>query len=148
MQESFFRNFNREISRSLGSIDDAQLIEIARLVEKTCQARKKVILVGNGGSASIASHVSVDLTKSAGCRSITFNEPDLLTCFANDYGYEKWVEKALDFYAEPGDLAILISSSGKSPNIINGALRARHLGLSVVTLSGFSPDDVHSTPLR
>ena len=92
----------------------------------------------------MASHVAVDLTKVAGVRAINFNEADLLTCFANDYGYEHWVEKALDFYADEGDLVILISSSGKSPNIINGARKAHDLKLRVITLSGFSADN----PLR
>ncbi|HJL72201.1 MAG TPA: SIS domain-containing protein, partial [Candidatus Poseidoniia archaeon] len=104
----------------------------------------KLILVGNGGSAAMASHVAVDLTKAAGIRAINFNEADLLTCFANDYGYEHWVAKALEFYADPGDLAVLISSSGASQNIVNGAEQARTMGLTVISLSGFSPEN----PLR
>ena len=92
----------------------------------------------------MASHVAVDLTKTAGIRAINFNDADLLTCFANDYGYENWVVKALEFYADPGDLAVLISSSGASQNIINGAEKARAMGLAVISLSGFSSDN----PLR
>ena len=72
----------------------------------------KIMIFGNGGSAAIASHVSVDLTKNANIRSVNFNEADLITCFANDYGYESWVEKAIDFYADSSDALILISSSG------------------------------------
>jgi len=60
----------------------------------------KIIIVGNGGSAAIASHCSVDLTKAAGIKAINFNEADLITCFANDYGYEHWVEKAIEHYGE------------------------------------------------
>ena len=56
------------------------------------------MIFGNGGSAAIASHFSVDLTKNAGIRCFNFNESDLITCFSNDYGYEKWVEKAVSFY--------------------------------------------------
>ena len=52
-------------------------------------------IVGNGGSTGMASHGSVDLTKTAQVRSVYCNEADLLACFANDYGYERWVEKAL-----------------------------------------------------
>ena len=74
----------------------------------------------------MASHVTVDFTKAAGIRAVNFNEADLLTCFANDYGYENWVAKALEFYADEGDLAmILISSSGQSPNMLNGAKQAK-----------------------
>ena len=104
----------------------------------------KVIVVGNGGSAAIASHVAVDLTKAARVRAINFNEADLITCFGNDYGYENWMAKALEFYSDAGDVAVIISSSGQSQNVVIGANAARDLGLQVVTLSGFRADN----PLR
>ena len=104
----------------------------------------KVIVVGNGGSAAIASHVAVDLTKAARVRAINFNEADLITCFGNDYGYENWMAKALEFYSDAGDVAVIISSSGQSQNVVIGAKAARDLGLQVVTLSGFRADN----PLR
>jgi len=105
---------------------------------------RKVILAGNGGSAAIASHVSVDLTKNAGVRAISFNESDLITCFANDFGYQDWLAKAIEFYADPGDVAVLISSSGQSQNIVNAAHCARASDLTVLTLSGFKD----TNPLR
>ena len=116
----------------------------SNFVGKINYAGKKVILVGNGGSSAMASHVAVDFTKAAGIRAVNFNESDLITCFANDYGYENWVAEALEAYADPGDLAILISSSGKSQNILNGAEKAKKMGLYLITLSGFFPDN----PLR
>ena len=61
--------------------------------------------------------MSIDLTKAAGIRAVCFNESSLITCFANDYGYENWVKKAIINYADIGDLVILISSSGRSANI-------------------------------
>ena len=93
----------------------------------------------------MASHVTVDFTKGAGIRAVNFNEADLLTCFANDYGYEFWVAKALEFYADSGDLAILISSSGQSPNMLNGAKQAIEMNLSTITLSGFRSDNLLKT---
>ena len=105
----------------------------------------KSIIVGNGGSAAIASHFSVDLTKNAGIRCINFNEVDLITCFSNDYGYEHWVEKAVEFYGDEGDVFIGISSSGSSENILNACRAARVKNFSkVTTLSGMSADN----PLR
>ncbi len=95
-----------------------------------------MIIAGNGGSAAMASHVCVDFTKQGGIRSVNFNEADLITCFANDYGYEHWVAKAIEFYGNKGDLAILISSSGNSKNMINGAQTANNLGIDVVTFTG------------
>ena len=109
------------------------------------QAKKdsaKIIICGNGGSAAIASHVSVDLTKNANIRSVNFNESDLITCFANDYGYERWVEKAVDYYADNKDILILISSSGKSPNMINAAKAARNKKVSkIITFTGHNKDN-------
>ena len=89
----------------------------------------------------MASHVCVDLTKACNIRAVNFNEADLLTCFSNDYGYENWVKKAVDFYADKKDLFICISSSGMSKNIILGAKQAKKLGCNVITLSGFSENN-------
>ena len=134
----FFNRYFQTINKKVGQIELDKLEQIAGLIEKADSMRKKIILVGNGGSAAIASHASVDFTKGAGIRATNFNEADLLTCLANDYGYEHWVEKALEFYADPNDLVILISSSGRSPNILNGANQATRMGLVLITLSGFS----------
>tara|TARA_Y100000590_G_scaffold464443_1_gene633906 strand:- start:2179 stop:2745 length:567 start_codon:yes stop_codon:yes gene_type:complete len=102
----------------------------------------KIMIFGNGGSAAIASHVSVDLTKNAKIRAVNFNEADLITCFANDYGYEKWIEKAVDFYADNNDILILISSSGKSPNMINACKAARNKKMAkIITFTGHSKDN-------
>ena len=140
----FFSKYFKIIERKISSIDIGQLEQIAEMVGKINYAGKKVILVGNGGSSAMASHVAVDFTKAAGIRAVNFNGSDLITCFANDYGYENWVAEALEAYADPGDLAILISSSGKSQNILNGAEKAKKMGLSLITVSGFLPDN----PLR
>tara|TARA_Y100000589_G_C27132889_1_gene621344 strand:+ start:21 stop:581 length:561 start_codon:yes stop_codon:yes gene_type:complete len=98
---------------------------------------KKVIIAGNGASASISSHVSVDFTKQAKIKTINFNEANLITCFSNDYGYEFWLEKAIEFYAQLDDIVILVSSSGKSKNIINAALKAKKMNLFLVSFTGF-----------
>ena len=140
----FFSQYFKIIELKLSSIDISQLEQIAAMVGKINYAGKKVILVGNGGSAAMASHVAVDLTKAAGVRAINFNEADLLTCLANDYGYENWVAKALEFYSDAGDLLIVISSSGESKNILNGVKQAKAMNLGTITLSGFASEN----PLR
>ncbi len=117
------------------------LIALKDMASSTQAAGRKVIIAGNGGSAAIASHCAVDFTKNAGIRCINFNEPDLITCFANDYGYAWWLQKALECYADDGDLIILISSSGKSPNMVNAARYATARGLTLVTFTGFSLDN-------
>ena len=114
-----------------------KIISTKNILIQTKKNNAKIMIFGNGGSAAIASHVSVDLTKNANIRSVNFNEADLITCFANDYGYERWIEKAIDFYADDKDVLILISSSGKSPNMINACKAARNKKISkIITFSG------------
>jgi len=141
---NYFNDYFHLIDSGNRSIDFGELLTISEKVENVSDNDGKIIIVGNGGSASIASHAAIDLTKAAGIRSTTFNESSLLTCFANDYGYEHWVEKALEFYAKKNDMVILISSSGQSKNILNGALKAKKMGLPLITLSGFASNN----PLR
>lgn len=102
----------------------------------------KCWIIGNGGSAAIASHMAEDYTKNGGIRMSTFNDAALLTCFANDYGYERMFEMAVESYADKGDLLIAISSSGKSPNILNGVKAAKAKGCQVITFSGFKADNL------
>lgn len=121
-----------------------QLIELKTLLTAAREGGNKVVIAGNGGSAAIASHCAVDFTKNAGIRCINFNEADLITCFANDFGYEHWLQKALEFYVDDGDVIILVSSSGKSANMVRAAEYARARGLKLVTLTGFATNN----PLR
>lgn len=121
--------------------------DLIRLKQHLCATQvlgRKAILAGNGGSAAIASHCTVDLTKNAGIRCVNFNEPDLITCLANDYGYARWLEHALKLYADDGDCVILISSSGRSPNVLRAARYALGRRLDLVTFTGFAADN----PLR
>ncbi len=141
---SFFENYLKQVNAHIQEADPKLLQAAVQRFKETQKKGRKLIFVGNGGSAAIASHVAVDLTKTAGIRAINFNEADLLTCFSNDYGYEHWVEQALGFYADKGDLAVMISSSGKSKNILLGAAKAKKMGLNVITFSGFKEDN----PLR
>tara|TARA_B110000093_G_scaffold157113_1_gene175220 strand:- start:206 stop:751 length:546 start_codon:yes stop_codon:yes gene_type:complete len=138
---NFFEDFYNLINSKANNIDFNKLVEMANLISNTKLNSGKIIIIGNGGSAAIASHVAIDLTKAANIRSINFNEASLLTCLSNDYGYESWVEKALDYYADNNDMVILISSSGQSKNIINGAKKALEIGVPLITLTGFSENN-------
>jgi D-sedoheptulose 7-phosphate isomerase len=104
-------------------------------------AGNKIIFIGNGGSAGIASHLAIDFSKNGGLRALAFNDPSALTCLGNDLGYENVFAKQLDFHARPGDLLIAISSSGRSPNILNAVKIARTRECKVVTFSGFSEEN-------
>ena len=113
------------------------LVRVKEILKKTHSQGKKTMIFGNGGSAAVASHFSVDLTKNARVRCTNYNESDLLTCFSNDYGYERWVEKAIEFYGDQGDSLILISAGGNSPNMTNGAKLARQKKIkTIITFTG------------
>jgi D-sedoheptulose 7-phosphate isomerase len=106
-------------------------------------AGRAVLWVGNGGSAAIASHICVDFFK-AGARSLSFNDGPMLTCMANDYGYDQVFSRPIEFCAGAGDVLVAISSSGRSLNILNAVAAARSRGGEVLTLSGFDAGN----PLR
>ena len=143
----FIKDYLQDFSSLLKPNDELtqELVKVRDLLVEVASTNKKVLILGNGGSAAIASHLSVDLTKNAKIRCLNFNEASLITCFANDYGFEYWAEKAIDFYGDPGDLLIVISSSGQSQNMINAVKAARNGGFySVITLSGF----LETNPLK
>ena len=134
------KNFLQLVIQKINEIDNNKVKLSTKLILRK-KKNNKIILAGNGASATISSHVAVDFTKAAGIRAINFNEAGLLTCFSNDYGYENWLKKALEFYSIPGDIVILISSSGNSKNIINAAKISKKLKLQLITLSGFSKNN-------
>jgi D-sedoheptulose 7-phosphate isomerase len=141
--EKYIDDFKSLVVSSEEKINDLLLVKEA--LELASRKGNKSIIVGNGGSAAIASHFAVDLTKNAKTRCVNFNESDLITCFSNDYGYEHWVEKAVEFYGDEGDVFIGISSSGSSDNILNGCRAAREKKFSkIITLSGMNSEN----PLR
>ena len=117
---------------------------ITRLKDRIAEARdsgRKLMLAGNGASASIASHLATDFSKQGKVRAMAFNDANLITALGNDCGYENWIAKALDFYADKGDVLILISSSGKSPNVVKAAREAKARGLYVAAFTGFAADN-------
>jgi len=101
-----------------------------------------VYLVGNGASASMASHMAADFSKNCECRSMAFNDIALMTAVSNDISYEQCFSTPLLRFAGEDDLLVTISSSGNSSNIINAIKTARELGLGVVTLSGLSSGNI------
>ena len=140
----FFEDYFIKLKTQLDLIENSNLEALSASILSASSKNKKIIIAGNGGSSSIASHLSVDLTNAANIRAINFNDVGLITCFSNDYGYEKWISRALDSYANPGDLIILISSSGQSKNMLVAAKKARDLGVSISTFTGFNSNN----PLR
>lgn len=103
-----------------------------------------LFLIGNGASASLASHVAADLAKNAGIRTRVFSDFPLATAVSNDIGFEWVFAEPLRRHATSSDVLMAISSSGKSPNILKAVEVAREKGAMVLTLSAMEPDN----PLR
>ncbi len=119
----------------------AKAVELITIVQKE---NKKIMMLGNGGSAGITSHMAVDYWKNGNIRATAFNDPSLLTCIANDFSYAEVFSKPIEAFADKGDMAFCISSSGNSANILNAAEQAKKSGCIVMTFSGFKADN----PLR
>ncbi len=114
---SYFEDYSKYF------LDKKILKEINKIITKLKKLKKsgkKLIICGNGGSAGSAGHLIVDFTKQAKLRAINFNDPSLITAFSNDYGFSRYIEKALEFYADKGDVVIFLSVSGNSKNLVNG----------------------------
>jgi len=141
MIKKSFDEYKNSINSVLNNITSDQLTSTIQMIKKIIKKNGKVYVIGNGGSASIASHISVDFAKVARVPSSTFNNANLITCFANDYGYENWVTEAIKAYSNKNDMFILISSSGTSKNIVNAAKYCKKNSLNLITLSGFKKNN-------
>ncbi len=122
------------------SLDEA-IGGFVALAQKTHEAGNKLIFIGNGGSAGIASHMAIDYSKNGNIRAQAFNDGSALTCLGNDLGYENVFSKQIELHGRPGDLLVAISSSGNSENILSGVNQARKTVCQVITLSGFAEDN-------
>ncbi|MEW6087940.1 MAG: SIS domain-containing protein [bacterium] len=117
---------------------------VSKTILKRAKQGNKIIIIGNGGSASIASHMATDFLKNIKIPALAFTDASLLTCLSNDLGYENVFSAPIGILADKGDVLFAISSSGKSKNILNAVSMARKKGCFIAGLSGFSPDN----PLR
>ena len=132
--KKYFSSLNELLSNEKYLED---LVKVKEILKETHSQGKKTMIFGNGGSAAIASHFSVDLTKNAKVRCTNYNESDLITCFSNDFGYERWVEKTIEYYGDKEDVVILISSGGNSQNMLNGAKKAKEMNFKkIITFTG------------
>jgi len=155
MTTDFCSCLDRYLSTLAGLLKDAEATDGAkrkmalgdgcewfrRAAHEAHNAGNKIMFVGNGGSAGICSHLAVDFSKNGGLRAMAFNDPSALTCLGNDLGYENVFAKQIEFHARAGDLLVAISSSGRSPNILNAVKAARTANCKLVTFSGLTEDN-------
>lgn len=120
------------------------LIKSYETLVKIQKEKKNCYIIGNGGSAAIASHAVIDFMNVGKLSAITLHDSATLTCMANDYGYENAFSNIIKLTLKPKDILIAISSSGQSKNIINAVESAKNLDSTVITFSGFNSNN----PLR
>lgn len=133
-----------QLQALLSSLDTRQLSHLTDLLEECWREGRRVLLVGNGGSAATASHIVNDLQK---CIQLDTGKPlkamclsdctPLVLAWANDTSYENVYAPQVECWAEPGDLLIAISGSGNSPNILRAAEAARGRGAYCFGMAGF-----------
>ncbi len=129
-KDQFQQYFNKEAEQ--------QMREAVDLINKKV---KRIFFIGNGGSNAICSHMMEDYAKIAGFPTFSFSDAALITCYANDYGFEHAMAEWLKIHFTQNDLLVTISSSGESKNILNAANYAKGLGGKLITLSGFKTNN-------
>ncbi|MEW6170094.1 MAG: D-sedoheptulose 7-phosphate isomerase [Candidatus Omnitrophota bacterium] len=131
------------IKNKLGIIQD-----IAESFISCLKKGNKIILFGNGGSAADAQHIAAELVgrfeKNRGpLAAISLNtNTSCLTAIANDFGYDNVFSKQIEALGKPGDIALGISTSGNSKNVLEAIKKAKHLGLITIGFSGKKSDDL------
>lgn len=117
----------------------------SQILFQAYEQRRTIFTFGNGGSASLATHMACDLGKGTSTPhsnrrvrviSLTDNVP-LMTAWANDSSYEDIFSEQLKNLGRTGDIALAISGSGNSPNVLRGLQAARHLGMMTIGIGGF-----------
>jgi len=147
----YFDAYAEETARAASSIERAALDKAAAVLLEAYTRGAAVYACGNGGSAAIANHLQCDHLKAI--RTTTDLAPrvvslscniELLTAIANDMAYEDVFTYQLQSQARPGDVLIVISSSGRSPNIVRVLRWARDHSLRTIALTGFDGGDARA----
>ena len=120
---------------------DEGLTTVCKKLLAVKNANGNIYIIGNGGSAAVASHAATDLFNVAKLKASVISDNALMTCMANDYGYENALSRILAQLLNPGDLLIAIRSSGNSLNVINAVKIAKNSNAFIVTLTGFSEEN-------
>ncbi len=128
--------YKSKIQNLIKNLDTKQINKFCKIIKETNKANNNIFIFGNGGSASTANHFANDMTKNAKIKTFAFSNDNLITCYSNDYGYSNWVKKTIEHYAKPNDLAIFISVSGNSENVVRGAKFCKSKNILTYSLTG------------
>ena len=127
------------------TLQSAHMEDEFQKYQNSFRSHKRIIILGNGGSSSVASHISQDYMKFEGKKVSILSDPSMITMLSNDFGYENAYKKFLEYYVEDDTLVVIISSSGESINMINCMNYCENHGISYGVLTGFHP---HNTLQR
>ena len=127
------------------TLQSAHLDDEFQKYQQAFKDHQRIIILGNGGSSSVASHISQDYMKFEGKKVSILSDPSMITMLSNDFGYENAYKKFLEYYVEDDTLVVIISSSGESINMINCMNYCENHGISYGVLTGFHP---HNTLQR
>ena len=137
-RDNFFYELSQVKGYNNGAEEDFETI-VAKVINEIDRARinkRNIFIIGNGASATMASHVSVDFWKNLSIRAFLFTDSASLTAVGNDVCFAQSFSKPLELYGNPDDLLISISSSGNSENIVNGIEMAHKKKLITISLTG------------
>ena len=137
----------QKISNELNSIFDDSVnnnfrTQFHRELRFKIDSGKNIVVIANGGSSAIASHFCTDLIKNLNANASFIADHGLLTCLSNDYGYENSGVEYLKRFSNDETLVVLISSSGKSSNIVNAASYCVNNSIECFGLSGFGTKSI------
>ncbi len=133
--ESYINSYLKSISYNENISE--KFIKTLNILKKL-RKKNRAHIFGNGGSAPIASHFSMDLSNNSSIKCLNYNDPAIITCYANDFKFENWISRVIKKYGDKGDLLILISSSGESANMIRAVKSAKQKKFnSIITFTGF-----------
>jgi D-sedoheptulose 7-phosphate isomerase len=142
---TMYAEYAGALQRTLNRMPWNAVHSVVQAIVKTWQQGGQILLMGNGGSASTATHLACDLSKNTQqpglprVRSIALNDNiALMTAYANDVGYDAVFSEQLRALAQPNDLVIAITTSGNSPNVLRAVEVARTLGLHTIALCGYT----------
>ena len=133
-----------EVKRNFARDHADKIVQVAQLIGRAFQTGHKVLLFGNGGSATDAAHIAAEFVGRYKRERTPFPAIALatdiaaITCIANDYGFDELFARQVRAHGQAGDVAIAISTSGNSPNVLRGVEAAKAMGLTTVAWTGGS----------
>jgi D-sedoheptulose 7-phosphate isomerase len=143
--KDYVRQYASQVQAALEQVPDSALDDAYRIIATAVSENRHIFVAGNGGSAAIADHLCCDWTKGTHSAELPplrtqslVSNVAMLTAVANDFGYDTVFSRQLGMLGRAGDVLLLISSSGNSPNIVAAMDTAKAMGITTIGLTGFT----------